>query len=164
MLLRNNAPSAVADAAPAISSRSLCVATALPAAAGAVPDVSPSSLADAPAVLRLLLLLLPQGGDFVKGDGTGCLSIYGSSFDDEPFVLPHFRSGLLSMANSGPNSNGCQFFITCNKCSWLDGKHVVFGQVLGSDSMQVVRKIEHVTVDGSNKPRVPVAITQCGEL
>lgn len=113
---------------------------------------------------RIIKDFMIQGGDFVKGDGTGCVSIFGGSFADETFVLPHFRSGLLSMANSGPNSNGCQFFITCNKCIWLDGKHVVFGQVLGSDSMQVVRKIEHVTVDANNKPRVSVAITQCGEL
>ncbi|PFH34853.1 U-snRNP-associated cyclophilin family protein [Besnoitia besnoiti] len=113
---------------------------------------------------RIIKDFMIQGGDFVKGDGTGCLSIYGSSFADEAFVLPHFRSGLLSLANSGPNTNGCQFFITCTKCDWLNKKHVVFGQVLGKDSMQVVRKIEHVTVDSNNRPRVPVTVTQCGEL
>ncbi|KYF43872.1 U-snRNP-associated cyclophilin family protein [Toxoplasma gondii ARI] len=113
---------------------------------------------------RIIKNFMIQGGDFVKGDGTGRLSIYGSSFPDEAFVLPHFRSGLLSLANSGPDTNGCQFFITCAKCDWLNRKHVVFGQVLGKESMQVVRKIEHVTVDGGNRPRIPVTITQCGEL
>ena len=67
---------------------------------------------------------------FLKGDGTGCLSIYGEKFEDEDLTLKHTNAGLLSMANSGPNTNGCQFFITCDACDWLDGKHVVFGKVL----------------------------------
>lgn len=104
-----------------------------------------------------------QSGDFVKGDGTGCLSIFGEKFADENFTLKHDTPGLLSMANSGPNSNGCQFFITCAKCDWLDDKHVVFGTVLDQASMLVVRKIENVPTTDS-KPKLAVHITQCGEL
>lgn len=114
---------------------------------------------------RVIRDFMVQGGDFVKGDGTGCMSIYGEKFADEGFELNHTKAGLLSMANSAPNTNGCQFFITCGKCDWLDNKHVVFGQVLDSDSLLVVRKIENVTVDGgSSRPKIAVTITECGEL
>lgn len=114
---------------------------------------------------RVIRDFMIQGGDFVKGDGTGCTSIYGSSFEDETFELKHDRAGLLSMANSGPNTNGCQFFITCGECRWLDNKHVVFGQVLDSESMLVVRKVENVTVDGkTSRPKIPVTIAECGQL
>eukprot|EP00920_Eleutheroschizon_duboscqi_P011575 GHVT01027770.1.p1 GENE.GHVT01027770.1~~GHVT01027770.1.p1 ORF type:complete len:210 (-),score=10.47 GHVT01027770.1:365-994(-) len=114
---------------------------------------------------RVIKGFMIQGGDFVKGDGTGCLSVYGHSFPDENFTLKHDRPGLLSMANSGPNSNGCQFFVTCAKCDWLDNKHVVFGQVLNQDSLTIVRKIENITVvSSSNKPKIPVVMSQCGEL
>jgi peptidyl-prolyl isomerase E (cyclophilin E) len=64
------------------------------------------------------------------------------------------------MANSGPNSNGSQFFITTEITSWLDGKHVVFGQVVSG--MEVVRKMEQVGSQ-SGKPRVKVSIRDCGE-
>ena len=67
------------------------------------------------------------------------------------------------MANSGPNTNGCQFFITCGKCEWLDGKHVVFGRVLG-DGLLAVRKIENVQCGPNNKPRLEVEISECGEM
>lgn len=103
-----------------------------------------------------------QGGDFVRGDGTGCMSIYGDKFDDENFDMKHTGPGLLSMANSGPGTNGCQFFITCDACDWLDDKHVVFGKVI--DGMLTVRKIENVTVGANSKPKMPINITQCGEM
>uniref|UniRef100_A0A8C5K4A1 Peptidyl-prolyl cis-trans isomerase n=1 Tax=Jaculus jaculus TaxID=51337 RepID=A0A8C5K4A1_JACJA len=75
-----------------------------------------------------------------KGNGTGVASIYRGPFADENFKLRHSAPGLLSMANSGPSTNGCQFFITCSKCDWLDGKHVVFGKII--DGLLVMRKIE----------------------
>ena len=69
-----------------------------------------------------------QGGDFISGNGTGSLTIYGGqNFEDEGFKYSHERAGMLSMANSGKDTNGCQFFITCAACKHLDGKHVIFG-------------------------------------
>lgn len=94
---------------------------------------------------------------------TNSFKQYGPSFQDENFVHKHEKAGMLSMANSGPNSNGCQFFITCAKADWLDGKHVVFGQVLDATSMLTVRKCEAVPVNGTT-PRIPLRVLQCGEL
>ena len=68
------------------------------------------------------------------------------------------------MANSGPNTNGCQFFITCAKTDWLDGKHVVFGKLLDEESLLVLRKVENVPTGTGNAPIFPVVIEQCGEL
>ncbi|KAL3137803.1 cytochrome P450 monooxygenase 22 [Trebouxia sp. C0009 RCD-2024] len=112
---------------------------------------------------RIIKGFMIQGGDFVKGDGTGCLSIYGARFADENFTAKHTGPGILSMANSGPGSNGCQFFITCAKTDWLDNKHVVFGRVLG-EGLLVVRKMENVATNPGNKPKLPVAIAECGEM
>ena len=111
---------------------------------------------------RVIKDFMIQGGDFINHDGTGSISIYGDKFADEKFSLQHTAAGLLSMANSGPNTNGCQFFITCNKCPWLDEKHVVFGRVI--DGMITVRKIENVAVGANKKPKLPVIIAECGEL
>ena len=101
----------------------------------------------------------------MNSDGSGKISIYGPSFKDENFIHKHDGPGMLSCANSGPNSNGCQFFITCKATDRLDGKHTVFGRVLDAESMLTVRKCEAVPVSGGqNKPRMPVRIVECGEL
>mmetsp|Transcript_25104 Transcript_25104/g.42392 ORF Transcript_25104/g.42392 Transcript_25104/m.42392 type:complete len:183 (+) Transcript_25104:35-583(+) len=113
---------------------------------------------------RIIKGFMIQGGDFMNQDGTGQMCIYGDKFADENFTLKHTGPGLLSCANSGPNTNGCQFFISCAKCEWLDGKHVVFGKVIDEDSLLVVRKIENVPTGANNKPKLDVAIEQCGEL
>ena len=96
----------------------------------------------------------------MKGDGTGCVSIYGSKFADEDFTAKHTGPGLLSMANSGPGTNGCQFFITCGRADWLDGKHVVFGQVI--EGYGVVKAIESVG-SSSGKTAAKVVIADCGQ-
>ncbi|EEC80231.1 hypothetical protein OsI_22166 [Oryza sativa Indica Group] len=111
---------------------------------------------------RVIKGFMVQGGDITAGDGTGGESIYGLKFEDENFVLKHERKGMLSMANSGPNTNGSQFFITTTRTPHLDGKHVVFGRVI--KGMGVVRSVEHAPVGEADRPTSDVEIVDCGEL
>jgi len=96
-----------------------------------------------------------------SGNGKGGESIWGGKFEDESFDVPHNKRYLVSMANSGPNSNGSQFFINTVKTSWLDEANVVFGMVL--EGTAVVDEIEKL---GSNSgtPRGSVVIRDSGEI
>eukprot|EP00040_Diaphanoeca_grandis_P003149 m.23945 g.23945 ORF g.23945 m.23945 type:complete len:377 (+) comp14421_c0_seq1:209-1339(+) len=110
---------------------------------------------------RIIPDFMIQGGDFTKGDGTGGRCVF-----EKPKFNDEFENGYIvhepfavSMANSGANTNGSQFFITLKTCEHLDGKHVVFGTVVGGKD--VVKAIE---TNGSAVGAPPVIITKAGEI
>ncbi|XP_061480946.1 peptidyl-prolyl cis-trans isomerase C isoform X6 [Rhineura floridana] len=111
---------------------------------------------------RVIKDFMIQGGDFTAGDGTGGMSIYGDRFPDENFKLKHYGIGWVSMANSGADTNGSQFFITVTRPGWLNGKHVVFGKVI--DGMSVVHAIEFQPIDEYDRPLQDCVIVNSGKI
>ncbi|KAH9020035.1 peptidyl-prolyl cis-trans isomerase Cpr7 [Lactarius pseudohatsudake] len=113
---------------------------------------------------RVIKKFMIQGGDFTAGNGTGGESIYGEKFEDEAFPadVKHTTPFLLSMANAGPNTNGSQFFITCTATPHLDGKHVIFGEVIRGKS--IIRRVENHPTSSGDVPTEPILITDSGEL
>lgn len=111
---------------------------------------------------RVIKGFMMQGGDFTRANGTGGESIYGLKFDDENFAVKHKQPGLLSMANSGPGTNGSQFFITFVETPHLDGKHVVFGRVI--EGMDVITDVEKAEVGESDKPKSDIIVVDCGQI
>ena len=131
---------------------------------------------------RVIPGFMAQGGDFTADNGTGGRSIYGTRFADENFKLRHTGVGVLSMANAGPvrpprlatlrcslltrlsshqNTNGSQFFICVAATPFLDGKHVVFGQVV--DGWNVMKAVE-ACGSRSGDTSFDVMIAACGEM
>jgi cyclophilin family peptidyl-prolyl cis-trans isomerase len=108
---------------------------------------------------RLVKDFMIQGGDYENFNGTGGSSIYGKTFEDENFIYEHSEPGLLSMANSGPNKNGSQFFITFKECSWLNGKHVVFGRVI--KGLDKILSLNNFEVGQDDRPLKVIKIIDC---
>jgi len=88
-----------------------------------------------------------QAGDIINQDGTGSISIYGDTFDDENFDLKHYDEQWVSMANNGPNTNGCQFFVLYDEARFLDNEHVVFAKVVYGWDVLLKLKLLETTVD-----------------
>merc|ERR1712003_448129 len=115
---------------------------------------------------RMTTGFMLQGGDILNGDGTGSVSIYGDKFDDENFKVKRCQYAV-SMGNSGPNTNGCQFFICTDECSELNGKHVVFGFVADKKSQKLVDEMEAecaqpASIAPDGQPAKPCKITKSG--
>ena len=112
---------------------------------------------------RVIPDFMIQGGDLsLKYGRDDFTSIYGGQFPDETFELKHDRIGRLSMANAGKDTNGSQFFITTVLTPWLDGRHVVFGDVIAG--MDVVDYISKVPRDEQDKPLEEVKVVAAGGM
>jgi peptidylprolyl isomerase len=97
---------------------------------------------------RVIYKFLIQGGDILKGDGAGSISIYGKHFEDENLTINHTAPAYIGMANQGPDTNGCQFYITTVTAPWLNGKHTVFGKVVnGQEFIHLTERVK-TTTDG----------------
>lgn len=110
---------------------------------------------------RIIPKFMAQGGDIKNFDGTGSVSIYGTHFPDENFEVKHEKRGLLSMANAGKDTNGSQFFILFTRTPWLDGRHVVFGEIIAG--LDILVAIEAVG-SASGTPTQRVLVTDSGAL
>ena len=112
---------------------------------------------------RIIGDFMAQGGDITQQNGQGGASIYGATFEDENngLMIPHAHRGLLSMANKGRNTNSSQFFISMKNLHWLNGKHVIFGQL--TQGMRILRALE-VGGSKSGKPTGQFVIEDCGQL
>ena len=107
---------------------------------------------------RIIRDFMVQGGD-PTGTGRGGESIYGGKFADEiTRNLKHTGAGIVSMANSGPNTNGSQFFVTLKSTPFLDGKHTIFGRIYSG--MGVVQRMGMTPTDDGDRPRSPITIHQ----
>lgn len=111
---------------------------------------------------RIIKNFMVQSGDFENNNGSGGVSIYGEYFEDEDLTIPIDKPGLLVSANNGPNTNNSQFFITTSSAQHLDGKHVVFGEVISG--MDIIRIIEDMNVNDEYYPTTEVYIRQSGLL
>eukprot|EP00887_Chlorella_sp_A99_P005119 scaffold25.g5119.t1 len=113
---------------------------------------------------RIVSGFIAQGGDVVKGDGSGGDSIYGGKFNDEKAALKlkHDAPGVVGMANSGKNSNTSQFYLTLAAAPACDGKHVVIGRVV--EGLEVLQRIDAEAASAGGEPRVEVMIADCGVL
>jgi cyclophilin family peptidyl-prolyl cis-trans isomerase len=110
---------------------------------------------------RVINQFMAQGGDITKSNGTGGESIYGKNFRDENLKMEHTKRGLLSMANSGPDTNSSQFFITFAATPWLNGYHCVFGELIEGE--EILAEMEAAgSRDGT--PKSEIKIIDCGEI
>lgn len=156
-----------ADKAPLASENFRCLCTGEKGKGASTKDLCYRSSK----IHRLVPGMCIQGGDFTKGNGTGGESIYppnsehgdmwGKFKDETPFLI-HSKKGLLSMANNGPNRNGSQFFFTLKPLPYLDGKHVVFGDVV--QGMEVLDEINKLESDKKQRPILTLMIEDCGQL